>query len=302
MSTIVVSIAGGDSLSDLVSLFQTQHDRMIAFQRGTTTPSGLGKPTGSVWNDTADGTLGDAWKRWNGSSYTILLDPEASQINASGTIAFAANQPMGGFKLTGLAAGSANGDSVRYEQVLRLVGGTMTGDIAMGGNKVTGLGAPSADADAARKQDTEQRHTGVFDYEPDAAPTLEADEANTFIVCKTGDSAADADTFTPREVVVQISGNVTDQSDADARGTIAAATEYTFRRWASGEGYASGAGSYTGEVTFTTTGGGGESVKLDVKFKDSTPRGYWLRLRRTSNDEYLNVANCRAMARGGIEE
>lgn len=31
-------------------------------------------------------------------------------------------------------------------------GGTMTGDIAMGGNKMTGLGAPSADTDAANKK------------------------------------------------------------------------------------------------------------------------------------------------------
>lgn len=40
-----------------------------------------------------------------------------NSINKNGTKAFAADQPMGGFKLTGLAAGSANGDSVRYEQV-----------------------------------------------------------------------------------------------------------------------------------------------------------------------------------------
>jgi hypothetical protein len=38
-----------------------------------------------------------------------------------------ANLPMGGFKLTGLAAGSVAGDSVRYEQVLLLTGGTVAG-------------------------------------------------------------------------------------------------------------------------------------------------------------------------------
>ena len=40
------------------------------------------------------------------------------------------NLPMGGYKLTGLGAGSANGDSVRYEQVTSAVavtGGTITG-------------------------------------------------------------------------------------------------------------------------------------------------------------------------------
>lgn len=41
----------------------------------------------------------------------------SDSINKAGTKAFAANQPMGGFKFTGLGAGSSNGDSVRYEQL-----------------------------------------------------------------------------------------------------------------------------------------------------------------------------------------
>mgnify|MGYP000940121753 CR=1 FL=1 len=44
----------------------------------------------------------------------------SESINKNGTKAFAANQPMGGYKLTGLAAGSSNGDSVRYEQLTGL--------------------------------------------------------------------------------------------------------------------------------------------------------------------------------------
>ena len=41
------------------------------------------------------------------------------------------NIPMGGYRLTGLAAGVAAGDSVRYEQVLVLTGGTMTGTVTL---------------------------------------------------------------------------------------------------------------------------------------------------------------------------
>jgi hypothetical protein len=41
-------------------------------------------------------------------------------VNINGTKAFAASQPMGGFKLTGLAAGTTNGDSVRFEQLTGL--------------------------------------------------------------------------------------------------------------------------------------------------------------------------------------
>ena len=57
---------------------------------------------------------------------------------------------MGGNKVTGLGAASANGDAVRYEQALLKSGGTMTGPIAMGSNKVTGLAAGSAAGDAVR--------------------------------------------------------------------------------------------------------------------------------------------------------
>lgn len=62
------------------------------------------------------------------------------------------NIAMGGFKLTGLGAGTTAGDSLRYEQLiglyLLLTGGTMSGAIAMGSNKVTGLTNASASGDA----------------------------------------------------------------------------------------------------------------------------------------------------------
>lgn len=58
--------------------------------------------------------------------------------------------PAGGFKLTGLGPGANAGESVRYEQVLLLIGGIMTGNIAMSGNKVTGLGAASGNGEALR--------------------------------------------------------------------------------------------------------------------------------------------------------
>jgi len=42
----------------------------------------------------------------------------SDSINKAGTKAFAANQPFGGFKATGLGAATTAGDAVRYEQVL----------------------------------------------------------------------------------------------------------------------------------------------------------------------------------------
>jgi hypothetical protein len=73
-------------------------------------------------------------------------------ILISGANAFAANQPMGGFKFTGLGAGSGAGDSVRYEQVILVNGANaFTADQSLGGFKITNLGAPSAGGDATNK-------------------------------------------------------------------------------------------------------------------------------------------------------
>lgn len=56
-----------------------------------------------------------------------------------------ANIPLSSFKLTGLAAGSTSGDSVRYEQVLLLTGGTVTGGEVVTGT-VGGSGIGRTDA------------------------------------------------------------------------------------------------------------------------------------------------------------
>ena len=62
-------------------------------------------------------------------------------ITRDGQSTPSANLPMNANKLTGLAAGTAAGDSVRYEQVLLLAGGTMTGSVTL----VTPvLGTPSS--------------------------------------------------------------------------------------------------------------------------------------------------------------
>jgi len=52
-------------------------------------------------------------------------------ITRDGQSTPSANLPMNAKKLTGLAAGTSAGDSVRYEQVLLLAGGTMTGTVTL---------------------------------------------------------------------------------------------------------------------------------------------------------------------------
>jgi hypothetical protein len=66
------------------------------------------------------------------------LDLIATAIQRDGSVAFTANQPMGGFKFTGLAAGSGAGDSVRYEQAILASGANAwTANQSLGGFKIT---------------------------------------------------------------------------------------------------------------------------------------------------------------------
>lgn len=65
-------------------------------------------------NQIAGGVILDA--HVNNSAEINVSKLNKTVITADGSNAFAANQPMGGFKLTGLEAGSAAGDSVEYSQ------------------------------------------------------------------------------------------------------------------------------------------------------------------------------------------
>jgi len=66
------------------------------------------------------GTAATANTTIESAKYNDFLDDNAAAhsaaIVADGQKPFSANQPMGNHKLTGLAAGTTNGDSVRYEQ------------------------------------------------------------------------------------------------------------------------------------------------------------------------------------------
>jgi len=67
------------------------------------------------WNPAVNGVSATA------SDYQALLDDIVAALTASvckdGQTTMTGNLPMGGFKLTGLAAGSATGNSARWEQL-----------------------------------------------------------------------------------------------------------------------------------------------------------------------------------------
>jgi len=70
---------------------------------------------------------------WANNTLSDIATGLSTCVLKDGTQTITASLPMGGFKLTGLAAGTSNGDSIRYEQVvgayLPITGGTLTGNL-----------------------------------------------------------------------------------------------------------------------------------------------------------------------------
>ena len=138
----------------------------MSFSSGTFTINSSGQPvvTGTVISSTVFNAF--TADIATGLSTCILKD---------GTQTLTANIPMGGFKLTGLAAGSAANDSVRMAQ---LQGGSvsyLTG--TAGTNTVTALGTPTVTA-----LTTGQRFTFIPANTNTAATTLQVDSTSALSV------------------------------------------------------------------------------------------------------------------------
>lgn len=168
----------GANLSDIVTNLGETFDAVRSQERGGTVPPNAIR--GQLWDCTDSVTLtamgvsawGEALAYYNSSdTWVALADVRYACLNAGGTAVPVANLPMGGYIHTGLGAGSANGHSVRYEQVPKLsTSNTFTNTLTFSGSgaivngtqvldmnsqKITNLAAPSADGDAARKVDVD---------------------------------------------------------------------------------------------------------------------------------------------------
>lgn len=90
-----------------------------------------------------------------GNDCNFILSEGTQTINTALTLTngiLGANLNANSNKIVNLSAGTTNGDSLRYEQLigqyLLLTGGTLSGNLAMGSNKITGLASGTAATDA----------------------------------------------------------------------------------------------------------------------------------------------------------
>mgnify|MGYP000960607085 CR=1 FL=1 len=181
------------SLSDLVTLSQAQHEAIMGLQRGSTEPTV--KPSGTMWYNTTAGEI----QMFMGLGWNGILVPGVMHVAVDGSVAMEADLPMGGCKLTGLAAGSAAGHSVRYEQTIVVSGSNaFAADQSMGGHRLTNLGAPVDSTDAVRKGYVDSgiasSAKSLFVLEPDIQTS------GTDVINDIG--------FVPRRVLLRIYGSL----------------------------------------------------------------------------------------------
>lgn len=102
----------------------------------------------------------------------VDLGKIATAIQRDGSVAFTANQSLGGFKLTNLAAAAVAGDAVRYEQAILTSGANaFAADQSMGGFKLTNLADPVAAQDAVTLAYLQARLNGLTPKAPARAAT-----------------------------------------------------------------------------------------------------------------------------------
>ena len=293
-------------LSTLITGLLPIFEAVRSFEYGSDEPTI--RPAGLKWQCTngtklttagVPGTVTAAELRWNGTAWEYFAPlGHGPMLAADGSVTVTGNIAMGDKKLTGLAAGTAAGDSVRYEQVdLRSGVNAWTGDHDAGGKRLKNLPTPEHEDDAARLQDVEVLpFTGRFFYNTNrdvmgygtdktVKQQLEADQANGHT--KFG--------FVPREITIRVAGKFRKQSDNSIHvtGDPTFNVEFTLTRWdaqtAGGDAgtptsaiyqiHDSVADVYVVVVWRYVAGEEG----FTLRFRGGADSGDWLRLRNAGN-------------------
>ena len=173
----------------------------MAFSSGTFSLYSPGNPvvTGTTISSTwANNTLNDIA---TGLSTCVLKD---------GSQTITANIPMGGFKFTGLAAGSADGNSLRYEQLFTSGTVTLLGALTTPGNistsgtgTITAAGNLVASAHTVFEGVTSTGATGTGKLVYDGSPTL----TTAALGSSTATTQSAADNSTKLATTAYVDGN-----------------------------------------------------------------------------------------------
>lgn len=255
------------SLSQLVVLIEAQNQAMMALQRGSTEPTV--KPTGTLWWNTSTGFI----QQFGGIGWSDLLKPGVMHLPIDGSVALTGDLAMGTHKLTGLAAGSAAGHSVRYEQVVLITGANaFAADQSMGGFKLTNLGAPSSSTDAVRKGYVDSALANLTKILHVTEPDLQT--SGTDVINDLG--------FVPRRVIVKIYGDV-EIAAGYLENEVDREFEAVFWETESGKGFT--AGDEWLSPLQTGTGGGFGDWRLRLTRVDGSTKGLKIEVIRDSTGE-----------------
>lgn len=289
---VYAGIPLGTNISGFAGAIEAAFSAVRSMERGSSAPSIL--VTGALWEKTdyawAAGA-GSAVMRYNGSSHVLLLDPRSPQINAGGTVAMAAALNMGGQKIVNAADGVDDQDLATVGQVEALAGGTWAASRDAGGFLLLNMGSPfnatlnptGSDDVAARVDDLYRTADGIGRHiDAIAINTGGSGELNQ---CAGGKpqtpiagGGSTAPTFCPRSLTLTLSGDVTLQSGGLPLFTLAR-TVMTVTRLNGDSGW----------VLAGTIGSGGSTVAVEVEWVTSEPRGFRLRLRRTSTSALCTI-------------
>ena len=150
--------SGSSALAKLNSITNGQGASLI----------GIEDASGFTAQINVEGALAEIYGLLNNSSFIAGVIGLSAYFKKDGSVAATGAFAMGGFKISGLAAGTASSnDAARMADItaaaliatlgaslsatyLQLAGGTMTGAIAMSNNKITGLAAATVAGDAVR--------------------------------------------------------------------------------------------------------------------------------------------------------